>query len=1457
MKAIRRILLVLFLSSILIGAFLLNASAADSTGVAEVGGVTYDTLAAAIEAADNGATVTMLSNTTETGLSIDKKLTVYGGGHTLTVSGTSSAFGVTVSGCEVTLDGVKIQGSSGYLVTTASGGTVRLKSGTVLSGGGTRLLENGAGCTAIVENGASVELTVVLTANNTSAKQGVYNQAGGELHVYGRIAATCTEGYSAYIQTLSNTTGGFLFIYEGASIENNVTLNTNNSAAVWCNGSMTMTGGTITGTACTASLAVCQSTSVITISGGRIENTHDKEFDTDAYTYAAITVMHKTKPTITISGNAVIEATGAYSSALHLRNGGANVTVNGSGVQIKAVSTAIYYGYSTQAAADSRSNLTLIQGTISGADCIRICCKGNFVMKGGYLQFDSNGIVINDTITPDQTHNITINGGSIAQVGTGEGDAIDINAGTATIIITGGSISTEKRYVFRGQSDRAYSISVSDDAEITSSSTSAVFNLNKGTATVTVTGGTIQGAGNVLNSNAGCSSTITFRGTPQVISTGGKGVYVAGNAIIEIAGGSFETKNQTVSTAASTDVVLTLTISGGYFASDSGYVIDLPLTAEDTVSIRGGTFIGSASADATVQVYGVTEGDAPVLNIYDGYYVGYVMCCARAYRGGTLNIWGGNFRFSPTSTSNYKRNVIRAGTTGTVGTVHIYGGDYRSDAEVGGTAGVTVGAVFNGATEGSAFYLHAFTCAGGSAILENKGSGTAALAYPQGTYRFTMLLPQMTTGASVRLVENSSGLRFVSSFDAQTLAALRALADGGVLSYGTIILPWDNLKQASCFSLSALKRAGVKYLDIPAVDGIVECADGSVNIRAAIVNIRDENLSRVFVAIGYVKYTVDGVEVYNYTAFDRSDNGRSIREVAREALNDISETVTSVYRYLTPEGVYSRYTEAQRNILKNYYSSETVIDLYLIAGQSNAAGYSAVNDQFLASNPAFTQGYSNVLYFGTAGSTSSADDYTVLYTNRISRVQAVKVGYGKNESYFGPELGMAEALSAYYNAESGRVAGIIKYAVGGTSLRDTLTAQNKAAGNWASPSYLAQNGAAGALSGGLYRNFLLEVESGIADYRAMGYEVNLKGIYWMQGEGDSQQTDITLTYPNMLKLLIGDMRRDLGCLLGGDYSELPFVIGEISSSYKLEHKACYTEFIAMQNAVAQSMDGVYVNHSGVFGVGTDGSDQSHWTADDGFFIGQMLGSKFATLVLNAEIEGPAPGEAVASVYDGEGSLLGSYASLSYAINAAPAGARVVLLRDITLYGNLNINNPNAIRVDGNGYRIESHSVTHGIRLVGCNVTLENFDFYHLTNAKSAYAVYCYANAALRFESGSLSSYQFGIVVNQTSNVTINGGEFAIRYGEAATSSALYISAGGTENTSVVTVNGGSFIAAGNGSAIAVNALAGNDSTVTINGATLTVAEGATHAYCKTGSGAAALVIPEGASITYLTLSTEE
>lgn len=168
----------------------------------------------------------------------------------------------------------------------------------------------------------------------------------------------------------------------------------------------------------------------------------------------------------------------------------------------------------------------------------------------------------------------------------------------------------------------------------------------------------------------------------------------------------------------------------------------------------------------------------------------------------------------------------------------------------------------------------------------------------------------------------------------------------------------------------------------------------------------------------------------------------------------------------------------------------------LLGGQSNAAGCSSV--AYLKKNvtqeqyAAYEQGYDNVYIHYMTGQNTS-DGFI-----------PCAVGQGRLDEFFGPELGLAEALHEQYPDE---LFFIIKCAWGGTNLYE----------QWLSPSSEGKTGRE-------YRSFVAFVQSSMDYLLSKGYDAKIEGMCWMQGESDSFMVETADAYGKHLENLIGDIR---------------------------------------------------------------------------------------------------------------------------------------------------------------------------------------------------------------------------------------------------------------------------------------------------------------------------------------------
>lgn len=379
-----------------------------------------------------------------------------------------------------------------------------------------------------------------------------------------------------------------------------------------------------------------------------------------------------------------------------------------------------------------------------------------------------------------------------------------------------------------------------------------------------------------------------------------------------------------------------------------------------------------------------------------------------------------------------------------------------------------------------------------------------------------------------------------------------------------------------------------------------------------IANIDDlagaDTFDRSAVRLGVVRdgdayyFFVNGIYAGRYVCTPIAGVGGGISNIGVAAAGNGDGATVRNFNY--------SFNEELLTALKAQAPARGEIDVYFIAGQSNASGYSAYSyDQALQEDSHYAYGFTNIWYAGNSRSTAGA-----FASQRELEWQLARIGLGRStdsRNYFGPELGMADALSSYYNAESGKTAAIIKYAAGGTSLLNNLGGENAPEGNWVSPSYQASLDPSGvsSLTGGLYRNFIAEAQKRVGELKSMGYTVNVRGLFWMQGESDVGQE---VEYKKAFAYFVSDIRGDLGEIAGADLSSMPVYVGQISQTTGGDTSGRPQTFIDMQNTLVSIKD-VYVIESGQYKIGPtlDAGcyDVWHWSYRAQLAIGNLVGEK--------------------------------------------------------------------------------------------------------------------------------------------------------------------------------------------------------------------------------------------------------
>lgn len=220
---------------------------------------------------------------------------------------------------------------------------------------------------------------------------------------------------------------------------------------------------------------------------------------------------------------------------------------------------------------------------------------------------------------------------------------------------------------------------------------------------------------------------------------------------------------------------------------------------------------------------------------------------------------------------------------------------------------------------------------------------------------------------------------------------------------------------------------------------------------------------------------------------------------------------TCVFLFLTSSvlsfSAVSGQTTAEGAIIEN------PLYVWLIAGQSNAAGYTS------GTSYSGNRRYTDVLYYGIA------DDQSL----SSAEVTDVHIGLGADSSKIGPEMGMAASVTGN---EEGRDYAIIKCAYGGTpfspsAISADTSAQSYRYGSWTSPGYLADHPTSNSRAGLCYENLLKVVESGLNAYRSLGYTPIVSGVAWMQGEADAWSNISSEVYKELLLDFVSDLQQDV------------------------------------------------------------------------------------------------------------------------------------------------------------------------------------------------------------------------------------------------------------------------------------------------------------------------------------------
>ena len=268
--------------------------------------------------------------------------------------------------------------------------------------------------------------------------------------------------------------------------------------------------------------------------------------------------------------------------------------------------------------------------------------------------------------------------------------------------------------------------------------------------------------------------------------------------------------------------------------------------------------------------------------------------------------------------------------------------------------------------------------------------------------------------------------------------------------------------------------------------------------------------------------------------------------------------------------------------------SDGTVDVYLLAGQSNMAGYG----QTVSLPPSLRV---------------AQDDAFVYWSQRPSWV-GLQPSSDLGTRFMGPEVTFGRALAD----ATGRPAYLIKHAVGGTDLA-----------NFWDPGIAPDD----PNMGEGYRVFSQTVSEALAALEAQGLTPVVRGMVWMQGESDAVSATSAAAYADNLSALVARVREDTGVAF------LPFVAAQID---------CRSVCDAHRDAVNAAMVAVAEADAQVFTFPTE--DLSRYPFDAWHYQGpgvRALGRRFAARLLGEPLPPlPRPALTVTGSYDA--SYTGNY-----------------------------------------------------------------------------------------------------------------------------------------------------------------------------------------------------------------------
>lgn len=179
---------------------------------------------------------------------------------------------------------------------------------------------------------------------------------------------------------------------------------------------------------------------------------------------------------------------------------------------------------------------------------------------------------------------------------------------------------------------------------------------------------------------------------------------------------------------------------------------------------------------------------------------------------------------------------------------------------------------------------------------------------------------------------SEQGLRFTAYIDKANYEAI--VSEGSAVEAGTFIMPYDyiakygDITESSCFVdhvytwEAKAETSGKTILHCPAMpyETTVNGGEAVYRINASVVDMKDKNLDREYVAKSYIKITVNGAEKYYFAKREEDSAKDSVANLAQGIL--LSETASEAEKSVATDFVQSyidRAGGAELKLATEYY----------------------------------------------------------------------------------------------------------------------------------------------------------------------------------------------------------------------------------------------------------------------------------------------------------------------------------------------------------------------------------------------------------------------------------------------------------------------------------------------------------------------------------------------------------